>query len=171
VSFPCLVLGILLYIKLPVNAVALLLGVFLLAMLPVRRYMAGRRIVVGSMGLRLLAVPYGVISGTAFGVGLLLGPFLLGAGIFGEALVATVSALGFTVNLTKTVMFGVSPLMTQELFLSGMLLGAVTIPGHYMGRWIVRHTPLRVHTGLIEAIIFAGGCYFIWQASRGLGWI
>lgn len=171
VSFPCLLLGILLYIKLPVNAVGLFLGAFLIGMVPLRRAMEGRRIAVGPNGLRLIAVPYGVLSGTAFGVGLMLGPFLLGAGVMGEALVATVAALGTTVNLTKTVVFGLSPLLTRELFIAGSLLGLVTIPGHYLGRWIVRRTPIRIHTGLIEAIILAGGCYFIWNASRSLGWI
>ncbi len=169
-SFPCLVLGALLYITLPVNAVALVLGVFLIAMVPLRRYMQGREVHVGLMGLRVVAVPYGIISGTAFGVGLLLAPFLLGAGLIGETLVATVAAIAIVTNVTKTVIFGFTPLMTRHLFLAGAMIGALTIPGHYFGRWIVRRTSIRVHTLLIEAIILAGACYFIWQAGRGYGW-
>lgn len=171
VSFPCLVGGVLLYISLPVDIIALVLGLFLIAMVPLRRYMADRSVKIGPIGLRLVAIPYGVISGTAFGVGLLLAPFLLGAGLFGEVLVGTVAAIAFTTNVTKTVLFGFSPLMTLELFVAGALIGLITIPGHIFGRWIVRQTSLRVHTALVESIIIGGGCYFIWQAVHGFGWL
>ena len=102
----------------------------------------------------------------ALGAGVLYGwfpllPFILQVGIW-------VAALGMGLNLTKTIVFGVSPLLTVDLALTGLLIGLCTIPGAYTGRWIVSRTPIRIHIVFIEALILAGAGYFLWVAWRGL---
>ncbi len=171
VAVPGIVAGAVFYVTLPVHHVALLLGGFLIASLPLRRHLAARRFRVGARGLMLAGLPYGLISGTTFGAGMMLAPFLLGAGLLGESLVATVAALGFGLNLTKSLVFGFSPLLTQALAVQGLLIGLCTIPGAYIGRWIVRNTPIRVHTLFLEALILSGASYFLWQAGTGFGWL
>ena len=99
----------------------------------------------------------------SFGVGMILGPFLLGAGVAGEALVATVAVNGVLLNLIKTVTFGLSPLLTFELTLIGVGLGLCTIPGHVLGRFVLQRTPVRVHTLFLEAFMLAGALYFLAQ--------
>jgi len=115
--------------------------------------------------LAIIAVPYGFLSGASFGVGMILGPFLLGAGIAGEALVATVAVNGILLNLIKTLAFGLSPLLTIELMLIGIGLGICTIPGHHLGRYVLRQTPVRIHTLFLEGIMLFGAVYFL---SKGL---
>jgi uncharacterized membrane protein YfcA len=117
----------------------------------------------------MAAVPYGLISGSTFGAGLMLAPFLLGAGLAGEQLVGTVAALGFGLNIIKAAVFGFSPLLNQALLMKGIVIGLFTIPGAYTGRWIVRRTPIRVHTRLMEVFILCGAAYFIWKAAEGFG--
>lgn len=168
-ALPGIVAGALLYISLPTHVVALVLGVFLIATLPLRRQMAKRAFREGPTGLAMAGVPYGLVSGTTFGAGIMLAPFLLGAGLFGEHLVATVAALGFGLNLTKSVVFGLSPLLTPSLMLKGVLIGLCTIPVAYAGRWIVRNTPIRIHTLFLEFLILCGAGYFLWKAAEGLG--
>lgn len=168
-ALPFIVLSAVIYISLPVRAVALLLGVFLLLAVPVRRAMDRRNFKVGSRGLALAAVPYGLISGSTFGAGMMLAPFLMGAGLAGEYLVGTVAAIGFCLNLTKSLVFGFSPLLDGDLFLKGVVIGLFTIPGAYVGRWIVRNTPLRIHSLFMEGFIFCGAAYFLWVASKQFG--
>lgn len=84
-------------------------------------------------------------------------------------LVATVAALGFGLNLTKSVVFGLSPPLTPSLMLKGVLIGLYTIPGAYAGRWIVRNTPIRIHTLFLEFLILYGPGYFLPKAAEGLG--
>jgi len=62
------------YISLPVHVIALLLGVFLLVSVPLRRYMEKHDFKVGTRGLVLAAVPYGLISGPTFDAGMMLAP-------------------------------------------------------------------------------------------------
>lgn len=166
VALPFILAGIFLYIRVPETHVAIFLGGFLVVSIVLRRVLAGRDMHFGVRGLRLVAVPFGFLAGTTFGAGLLLGPFLLGAGISGEALIATVASLGLCLNVLKTVIFGLSPLLTGKLAVTGALLGLCTIPGHRAGRWIVRRTPVRVHTVILEVFMLSGAAYFL---SKGIG--
>lgn len=169
-ALPGIILGAVLYIKLPAHYIALLLGVFLIVTVPLRRYFESRNFKVGTGGLRMIAVPYGLVSGTTMGAGMMLAPFLLGAGITGERLVAVVAALGLALNSTKTVVFGISPLLDASMALKGLLIGLCAMPGAYTGRWIVTSTPVRIHTVFMEGFLLCGAGYFLWKAAVGFGW-
>ncbi len=169
-ALPGIVLGAVLYVKLPVAYVALALGGFLLAALPLRRYLKSRNFQVGLNGLRLVGIPYGFVSGAVIGAGVMLAPFLLGAGIVGEQLVAVVAAIGVGLNVTKTAVFGFSPLLDAGMAAKGVLIGLCTMPGAYTGRWIVTNTPVRIHTAFMEVLVLAGAVYFLWKAGTGFGW-
>lgn len=170
-ALPGIVLGAILYIKLPVHYVALLLGIFLVCIVPLRRLFQARDFKVGINGLRAVAVPYGFVAGSVMGAGLMLAPFLLGAGVLGSEMIAVIAALGLGLNVSKTVIFGLSPLLDATMALKGLMIGLCTIPGAFTGRWIVTHTPLRIHTMFMEAFILAGGGYFLWRAATGFGWL
>ncbi|GAI04778.1 unnamed protein product [marine sediment metagenome] len=167
VAFPFMILGVVIYIEMPTNIIAIFLGLFMIIMLPLRHFLARRNISTGLLGLTVICVPYGFLAGTSFGVGLILGPFLLGVGLTGLNLIGTVSALGIVLNGIKSIAFGFSPLLNQELVIIGITLGICTIPGHYLGRWIVANTPFRLHTLYFEAFLFAGGLHFLWQGIYG----
>jgi uncharacterized protein len=166
-GLPFIVAGVLFYVELSERAVALFLGSFLLVTLPLRRLLSGLRITVPRWSVAVVAVPYGFLSGTSFGVGMILAPFMLGAGIAGEALLATVAVSGVMLNVTKTVAFGLSPLLTAELAAMGVVMGFCTFPGHATGRWIVRRTSIRVHTLVLEVFVGFGAAYMLWKGLTG----
>lgn len=166
-GLPFIVLGVLFYVELSERAVALFLGTFLLVTMPLRRYLKGKSIEVPRKAIAVVAVPYGFLSGTSFGVGMILAPFMLGAGIAGEALLATVAVSGVMLNVTKTIAFGMSPLLTAELAALGIVLGLCTFPGHAVGRWVVRRTSIRVHTLVLEVFVAFGAVYMLWKGLSG----
>ena len=92
VAAPFIVAGVLVYVELSEAAVGIFLGSLLLVTVPLRRVLAGRSVQIPRAGLAVAAVPYGFLSGASFGVGMMLGPFMLGAGIAGETLMAAVAA-------------------------------------------------------------------------------
>jgi len=136
-GLPGIVVGAVIYLYLPVKAIAMVMGCFLLISIPLRRIFKKRNYKVGYRGLSAVAVVYGVISGTVFGGGMILGPFLL--------------------------VFGVGELLNREMVSLGILVGVFTIPGGLLGKWIVKNTDIGVHTVIVETLMFAGGCYFIYQ--------
>jgi hypothetical protein len=82
----------------------------------------------------------------------------------------TMAAVALTVNVTKSVVFGGFAVLDPGLAVAGFLIGLCTIPGNLTGRWIVRRTAIRVHILVVEAVIVAGGCYFIYAAGDHWGW-
>ncbi len=166
-GLPFIIAGVLFYVELSERAVALFLGCFLVVTLPLRRLLSGLRIAVPRWAIAVVAVPYGFISGTTFGAGMILAPFMLGAGIAGEALLATVAVSGVMLNVTKTIAFGLSPLLTSELAMIGVVMGLCTFPGHAMGRWIVRRTSIRVHTLVLEVFVGFGAVFMLWKGLSG----
>jgi len=162
-GLPGIIVGAVIYLYLPLKAIAIVMGCFLLISIPLRRVFKKRNYSVGYRGLSVVAVVYGVVSGTVFGGGMILGPFLLGAGIVGQSLVGLIAALGLTLNITKTIVFGAGSLLDAEMISLGIVVGICTIPGGLLGKWIVKNTDVAVHTVVVETLMFAGGCYFLYQ--------
>ena len=107
----------------------MLMGVFLICMVPLRRLMlrpqCQRRQAHhhGHVG-----VPFGVLSGSTVGAGLILAPFMLAVGLAGEALMGTMAAVALTVNVTKAAVFGGFAVLDPGLAVAGFLIGLCTIP-------------------------------------------
>lgn len=162
-AIPAIIIGALLYSWLPAPIIAIIMGIFLIVSVPLRRWLKKREFEVGSGGLSSVGAVFGLFGGTVIGAGLILGPFLLGANILGEALIGTVAAIGTMLNVTKSLVFGGTRIVGLELVFVGLAIGLCMIPGAWTGRWIVRNTPIRLHTQLVEALIICGGIFFLWQ--------
>jgi uncharacterized membrane protein YfcA len=166
-AIPATIASARLYVALPADAIALILGVFLLGSIPLRRLMARRELRFGARSLGLIGATYGFLSGTTIGGGILVIPALLGAGLAGLALLATDAVIGLSVLTAKTMVFGGFDVLTRRLLVIGCLLGACMIPGTYFARWLVVRTPLHVHIVAMEVIVILGAGSFLWRAFAG----
>ena len=164
---PTVALGAKVYLVLDSNIIALILGIVLIISVPVRRKMVAKQIRVGDKGMFCVGASFGFYSGTALGGGIILIPFLLGAGVFGQALLATDAVVSVVVNLTRMAMFGWHDLLGLQLFLVGTLVGLVSFPGVWLARLVMERTPIRVHTIAMEILLVAAGFYFLWKAYTG----
>ncbi|WP_018390827.1 sulfite exporter TauE/SafE family protein [Ancylobacter sp. FA202] len=161
-ALPCVVMGTLVYSYLPQALLALLIGLFLLVSIPLRRYMA-RRAVTPTPGAVLgVSGVFGLVSGALPGGGVVLMPLLLGLGLARGAIVGTDALIGTAVNVTKTLMFGKLDLMTTELFLAGLLIGLCMVPGAYGARWLIERMHVKMHTALVEVLVIGSGFSFVW---------
>jgi uncharacterized membrane protein YfcA len=166
-ALPATIAGARLYVALPADVIALILGLFLLASIPLRRLMARRELRFGARSLGVIGATYGFLAGTTIGGGILVIPALLGAGLAGMTLLATDAAIGLSVLAAKTVVFGSFDVLTPRLFLIGCLFGLCMIPGTYFARWLVLRTPLHLHVVAMEVVVILGGCTFLWRAIVG----
>ncbi|TGG94278.1 sulfite exporter TauE/SafE family protein [Natronospirillum operosum] len=156
-ALPCTLLGTLIYARLSAEAISLMLGIFLVLAVPVSRFCQRRRVRVGFRGLAIGSGLFGLGSGTTTGMGMFLAPLLLGAGLTGQTFLATDAAISTAVNITKMIAFGQQEVLNSSLLLMGLMLGCLTIPGNYLGRWLVQRTSSRLHTRLMEILIILGG--------------
>jgi uncharacterized membrane protein YfcA len=166
-AVPATIASARLYVALPADVIAVILGIFLLASIPLRRFMARRDLRFGSRSLGLIGATYGFLAGTTIGGGILVIPALLGAGLAGIALLATDAVIGLSILTVKTVVFGRFDVLTPRLLVIGCLLGLCMIPGTYFARWLILRTPLHVHIVAMEVIVALGACSFLWQALAG----
>jgi hypothetical protein len=164
---PALVIGAKIYIELDARVIAVILACVLFVSVPGRRLMHRRQIEVGPKGMAVAGAVFGLYSGAAIGGGLILIPVLMGAGFFGQAVVAIDAMIGIVVNVTRVAMFGFHDLMNVNYALAGALAGIAAFPASMIARWLLNRTSLRVHTVAMEVLLIGAGFYFLWKAYAG----
>lgn len=167
-AIPGTLIGTYIFVRLSNDATSLILGAFLLIAVPLRRYCERHELRLSARGLIVGTGLFGVGSGTTVGMGMLLVPMLLGAGIKGQAFLATDAAISTAINTTKAIAFGGHSLLDSSTFLAGLFLGLCTLPGNYIGRWLTNRTSIHIHTSLMEVIIIIGGLSIIWKPVLSL---
>jgi uncharacterized membrane protein YfcA len=165
VALPMAAIGSMIYVHLSAETIATMLGVFLIAVVPIRRILEARKFVMSERGLLVVVAGYGFLAGGMSGAGLLMVAGLMAAGVQGGALIATDAAVATSINLLKVGVFGGYELLTPELFLAGALIGLCTVPGAFVARRIIDRLPLRAHVWMMEAVVIAGGLSFLWRAG------
>lgn len=166
-AVPMAFLGALLYVRLDSQAVQALLGMVLIASVPLRRWVARKEISTGPAGVLAVGGLFGFLSSIIVGAGMLLIPLLLGLGLAGPALLATDAAIAVIVNLSKVVFFGKLDALNVDLFFLAALMGLCTVPGTGFAAWLVRRTSLRLHTVIVEGLIVLGGAGMVLGALSG----
>lgn len=163
-ALPGVALGALVFDWLPQAPLAALLGGFLLVSIPLRRWMAKRRIVPTPAAVIGIGFLFGLVAGALPGGGVIVVPLLLGLGLAGGALVGTDAVIGAAVNVVKVVLYGGLDLMDAELLLGGVLVGLCMVPGAYAARWLIERVALSVHVALVELLVAFSGLSFLWGA-------
>lgn len=163
-ALPGLVIGVLVYGALPRTPLAITLGLFLLASIPLRRWLAVRRVTPTPLAIAGVGFVFGLVTGTVPGGGVIVVPLLLGMGLAGSALVGTDAVIGLVISVLKVVLLGSLALMDTELAITGVLVGLCMVPGAYAARWLIARVSLHHHTLMVEAMVAASGLSFLWSA-------
>lgn len=163
-AVPTAWLGAELYVRLDGAAIQVILGAVLIVSVPLRRWVARRKLEPGPVALYAIGGLFGFLSSVIVGAGLLIVPTLMGIGLMGPALIATDAAIAVVVNIAKAIIFGALDALDVPLALLALAMGLVTVPGTWLAAAIVRRTSLRVHTVLIETLLVVGGAFMIARA-------
>ena len=165
-SLPFLVLGTWIYTLLDPRALGTVLGVLVLAFIPMRRMLKARSLVLGNASLAVGSGVFGLASGIASGTGVILVSLLLGAGLAGPAVLATDALATIALDLCKAALFQRFDLLDAEAAATGAVIGLATIPGSAAAAWLVARLGAHLHVLFIEALIFLGGSFMLWHAWR-----
>jgi uncharacterized membrane protein YfcA len=156
------------YTRLTNAGAALVIGVMLLASVPLRRLLKRREIRIGDTGLAVGAVGYGVVVGGTVGAGVILLSLLMAAGLEGAAVIATDAVISVVVSLIKISVFGLAGVVTAQVLAFALLIGAIAIPGAFLAKAFVERMPLHIHTAILDVAVIAGGAVMISSALRQL---
>ena len=165
-AVPACVIGAWFYTRLSTAGTQLVIGSFLVASVPMRRFLLRRGLRLGEAGLAAGGAGFGAISGTAPGTGVILVSLLMAAGLTGGTVIATDAAISAVVHLVQTTVFGVAGVIDVKVIAVAALIGLCSIPGAFLARRIVDRLPVRLHTGILDAVILIGGAAMVAGALR-----
>jgi uncharacterized membrane protein YfcA len=165
-GLPTCLIGAWGYTRLDARWVALLLGLFLLASIPLRRLLQRARLRLGPRGEVVAGGAFGFIEGGMTGTGVILISILMAAGVQGAALIATDAVVSTLMSLAKVMLFGGVSRLDAALAVTGVLVGLCTAPGAFVARAILTRLPQHLHLRIMEAVVVFGGLAFLWRAWR-----
>ncbi len=163
-SLPFLVLGTWLYSILDACAIGTILGLAVMASVPLRRILKAREVVLQTRGLAVGAGVFGLASGVTTGTGVILVSLLLGSGLAGPAVLATDALTTIALDLCKAALFQRFDLLDAQAFSTGLVIGFATIPGSALAAWLVTRIGAKLHVLFMEALILCGGGFMLWHS-------
>jgi uncharacterized membrane protein YfcA len=145
------------YTRLTGRGAAMVIGTMLIASVPLRRLLKRHDIQVGNRGLAAAAVGWGLIVGGTSGSGVILLSLLLAAGMQGTAVIATDAFISIMMGVAKIAVFGIAGVITAQVVAFALMIGAITLPGAFVAKMLVRRMPVHLHVAMLDAVVILGG--------------
>ena len=155
-----------LYKQIPTYLLAFVLGATILLAVPLRRWSHVRGLKIGKLPLALAGLAFGPLTAISLGPGVLLAPVMLAYGMAKEQFVATLAAFATGTNVLRVIMFGSAALIGPETIGLGLAVGALTIPGNWLGRTFLRQMSDHRFALLADALVLLGAAYFLWMSYQ-----
>ncbi|MEZ0351794.1 sulfite exporter TauE/SafE family protein [Mycobacterium sp. pR1184] len=138
-----------------------LLGVFFLAMIPVRRIAAARQWRVRLWQLALAGAIVGFLTGLILSTGPLSVPIFTGYGLSGGAFLGSEAASALLLYAGKMATFGQFGALTPSILVRGFAIGTALMVGPFLARTVVRRARPHTYALLIDLVLLtaAGGMF------------
>lgn len=169
-AMPSCFLGAWGYTQLSGAGASILIGSVLVALVPLRRRFKQRQVHWSAPKLVASGAGYGLLTGGTSGAGVMLISILMASGLEGAAVIATDAVISIALGIVKTATFQTFGALPLPLWGMAMVIGLAATPGGFIAKWLVTRMPLRMHTGILDAMVVIGGVMMIIQGLRVAGW-
>jgi uncharacterized membrane protein YfcA len=163
-AVPAAALGARTLIALDARMVEAGLGIFLIAVIPIRRWLMARGFSVTLWGLALVGAAIGVLSGVVASTGPLNTPFFLAYGLTKGAYISTEAVGSGAVSLVKSLVFRTYGILPWETIVRGLLVGASLMVGSWFAKAIVMRMDARHYASILEVMMVLAGLTMIYAA-------
>ena len=160
-AVPAAVVGGIIFATAPAAALIRVLGVFLLVVVGYRHTTWGRGTRIGLRGFAPLGATSGIISATLGVVGPFMAPFFLAYGLVKGAYIGTEALATVVMHVVKHGVYSKYALLSVNILLVGLAIGAVMFLGSYIGKRILNRLPENVFPYIIEVVLIVAGLRFI----------
>ncbi|MES2972563.1 MAG: sulfite exporter TauE/SafE family protein [Pseudomonadota bacterium] len=165
-AIPAAVLGASTLLTLPVGAAEGVMGVFFIAMIPVRRWMARQHWTLKAWHLATVGAFIGFLTGLVVSTGPINAPFFLMYGLVKGAYLATEALASISVYLAKAVTFRSMGALPLELIGKGLIVGCSLIGGAFIAKRYVRQLDAEKFRLLMDGLLLVAGLTMLWAALR-----
>jgi uncharacterized membrane protein YfcA len=149
---------------LPPRAVEIALGIFFLAMIPVRRWLAARGLRLTAIHLALVGAPIGFLTGIAVSTGPITVPIFLAYGLVKGAFIATEAAGSLAVYVAKALVFRSFGALPLPIVAKGLIIGASLMVGSFAAKRLVIALPAERFRFVMDGVMLASGLALLWVA-------
>lgn len=145
---------------------ALLIGLVLITLVPLRRLLRAHFGALSERGLVIAGIGYGAIVGGTSGAGVVLLSILMAGGLEGVAVIATDAGVSLLVGVVKTLVFQTAGALPWASWIMAILIGVCALPGAFIARALTKRISLSTHTYILDAVVILGGSLLVIQAFR-----
>ena len=156
-ALPGTLVGAYFYTRLSGQAVTALIGLLLVILVPLRRLLMRRHGGLSPTGTMAASAGYGVLNGGTSGSGVILLTILMSTGLVGSAVVATDAGISIVLGVLKVAVFQSTGLLPASAWAIAAIIGTSAIPGAFIARGLTARLSVRLHTGILDAVVMLGG--------------
>ena len=164
-AIPAAALGARTLLALPSRAVDVAIGLFLIAMVRVRHWLARHQLKAQLWHLAIGGAVIGYLTGIVVSTGPLSVPLFLFYGLTKGAFLATEAASSLGLYFSKSVTFERFGALTTDLVLKGLIAGSSLMFGAFIAKRFVLRLEPEVFRRLMDAIMVAAGLSTLWTAA------
>jgi len=165
-AVPGAMLGVRTLLALPPRAVELALGLFFIAMVPARRWLARRRARISPGQLALVGAPVGFLTGIVVSTGPITVPVFIGYGLVKGAFLGTEAAGSLAVYAAKVSVFAGFGALPARVVADGLIVGAALMLGTFGARRLVAHLSPAAFRLVVDGLMLSSGLSLLFVAGR-----
>lgn len=165
-AIPGVVLGVHTLLTIPAGAAEVALGMFFLALVPARRWLAGHEFRLSLGHLALSGGPIGFLTGVVVSTGPLTVPLFTFHGLERGAFLATEAAGSLAVYAAKLAAFQAFGALPPALVAQGLATGTALMAGAFVARRVVLRMAPACHRHLIDGLMVVSGIALLSAAAR-----
>src|SRR5437868_11608594 len=156
-GIPAAALGARTLLALPSHAVDIAIGLFLIAMVPVRHWLARHQLKLSLWHLAIGGAAIGYLTGIVVSTGPLSVPLFLFYGLTKGAFLATEAASSLGLYLSKSVTFQRFGALTPDVAIKGLVAGSSLMAGAFIAKRFVLKLEPDAFRFAMDAIMLAAG--------------
>ncbi len=165
-AVPGAALGVRTLLALPPHAVDLALGVFFVAMVPMRRWLSHHSVRFSLPQLAMIGAVVGFLTGIVVSTGPITVPVFMGYGLIKGAFLATEAAGSLAVYGAKVLVFNHFGALPPQVVLDGLITGSALMVGTLAARRIVTRMSPGTFKLAVDGLMLSSGLSLLWAAAR-----
>lgn len=163
-AVPAAALGARVLVRLDARLAEGVLGLFLIAMVPGRRWLMARGFSIGLAGMAVVGAAIGFLTGLVATTGPINTPFFLAYGLVKGAYISTEAVGSAAISITKMLVFQRFGALPVEVAANGLAVGSSLMIGSWLAKRIVLRFDAEQFRLLLDGVMVVAGATLLWGA-------
>jgi uncharacterized protein len=163
-GIPAAAFGARTLLVLPPRLVEVVLAVFFIAMIPMRRWLAARNFKLQLWHMAAVGAVIGFLTGIVVSTGPINTPFFLAYGLVKGAFLGTEAMASLAVYVTKSLVFRSYGALPLTAIVQGLIIGCSLMAGSFIAKRFVLSLEPDKFRLLMDALLLVSGLTMLWAA-------